>query len=338
MRLSRRTAHATAIVVMVLTLLSAHVSTAAAASIPTAGDAFSALVVMRTTDGMFAAPIHAAVMPDGRVFLLGQGAATFPTTPGDEGHMHFVMTPDPVGATLPATAVETDLMAPLDADHVVLNGHLYDDSLVCGGNTFLSDGRLMITAGTRTVKDPATGKLQLAYGGTYATAYDGTTWTRLPGNFSGVGAKTTGRWYPTLTRLADGRVLVTGGYDVLVPTFTANLSGGAAASLVLVMLALVPGYGLDSAAAEKGATAILATGLALVLVRRPTLFAVLAFLMAENGIAVAAVSVSGALPLIVDLGIAFDLVLLIAVAAVFHSRILDAFGTTDSSALRGPRG
>ena len=113
---------------------------------------------------------------------------------------------------------------------------------------------------------------------------------------------------------------------------------GAAASLVLVMLALVPGYGLDSAAAEKGATAILATGLALVLVRRPTLFAVLAFLMAENGIAVAAVSVSGALPLIVDLGIAFDLVLLIAVAAVFHSRILDAFGTTDSSALRGPRG
>ena len=224
MRLSRRTAHATAIVVMVLTLLSAHVSTAAAASIPTAGDAFSALVVMRTTDGMFAAPIHAAVMPDGRIFLLGQGAATFPTTPGDEGHMHFVMTPDPVGATLPATAVETDLMAPLDADHLVLNGHLYDDSLVCGGNTFLSDGRLMITAGTRTVKDPATGKLQLAYGGTYATAYDGTTWTRLPGNFSGVGAKTTGRWYPTLTRLADGRVLVTGGYDVLVPTFTANLS------------------------------------------------------------------------------------------------------------------
>ena len=32
------------------------------------------------------------------------------------------------------------------------------------------------------------------------------------------------------------------------------------------------------------------------------------------------------------------LVLLIAVAAVFQSRILAAFGTTDTSALRGPRG
>ena len=188
------------------------------------GDAFSTLVVLHTADGMFAAPIHAAVMPDGRVFMLGQGAATYPTTPGDEGHMHFVMTPDPVGATLPATAVETDLMAPIDADHLVLNGHLYDDSLVCGGHTFLSDGRLMITSGTRTVKDAATGKLQLAYGGAYATAYDGTSWTRLPGNFSGVGTKNTGRWYPTLTRLADGRVLITGGYDVLVPAFYANLS------------------------------------------------------------------------------------------------------------------
>lgn len=113
---------------------------------------------------------------------------------------------------------------------------------------------------------------------------------------------------------------------------------GAAAALVLVIVALIPGYGLESVAAEKGAAALLATGLALVLVRRPIIFAVLAFLIAENGIAVAAVSVSGALPLIVELGIAFDLVLLIAVAAVFQSRILAAFGTTDSSALRGIRG
>lgn len=113
---------------------------------------------------------------------------------------------------------------------------------------------------------------------------------------------------------------------------------GAAAALVLVLVTLVPRYGLESAAAEKGAAALLATGLALVLVRRPTIFAVLAFLIAENGIAVAAVSVSGALPLVVELGIAFDLVLLIAVAAVFQRRILAAFGTTDSSVLRSARG
>lgn len=113
---------------------------------------------------------------------------------------------------------------------------------------------------------------------------------------------------------------------------------GAAVALVLAVVALVPGYGLESAAAEHGAAALLATGLALVLVRGPTIFAVLAFLVAENRIAVAAVSVTGALPLIVELGIAFDLVLLIAVAAVFQRRILAAFGTTDASALRGIRG
>lgn len=113
---------------------------------------------------------------------------------------------------------------------------------------------------------------------------------------------------------------------------------GGAAVLVLVITALVPAFGLESAAAEKGATALVASGLALALVRRPTIFAVLAFLVAENGIAVAAVSVTGALPLVVELGIAFDLVLLIAVAAVFQSRILAAFGTTDTSVLRGPRG
>lgn len=113
---------------------------------------------------------------------------------------------------------------------------------------------------------------------------------------------------------------------------------GAAAGLALAVAALVPRFGLESAAAEKGAAALLAIGLALVLVRRPTIFAVLAFLIAENGIAVAAVSVTGALPLVVELGIAFDLVVLIAVAAVFQRRILDAFGTTDTSVLRSARG
>lgn len=108
--------------------------------------------------------------------------------------------------------------------------------------------------------------------------------------------------------------------------------------MALALAALIPGYGLESEAAESAAAAMLATGLALALVRRATVFAVLAFLVAENGIAVAAVSVSGGLPLVVELGTAFDLVLLIAVAAVFQRRILTAFGTTDSDALRGIRG
>lgn len=113
---------------------------------------------------------------------------------------------------------------------------------------------------------------------------------------------------------------------------------GGALALVLTVVALMPEVGLESRDAEQAAAAMLATGLALALGRRATMFAVLAVLVAENGIAVAAVSVPGGLPLAVELGVAFDLVLLVTVAAVFHRRILAAFGTTDSDVLRELRG
>jgi hydrogenase-4 component E len=119
------------------------------------------------------------------------------------------------------------------------------------------------------------------------------------------------------------------------PGSLARLVGSAA--LVAAVVALVPPFGLESRVAEDAAAAMVATALAIVLARRATIFAVLAFLVAENGIAVAAMSSHGALPLVVELGVAFDLVLLIAVAAAFQRRILDAFGTTDSTALRAIR-
>ncbi|WP_217914668.1 hypothetical protein [Miltoncostaea marina] len=119
------------------------------------------------------------------------------------------------------------------------------------------------------------------------------------------------------------------------PAMLARL--GAALALVLVVVALVPEFGLDDRAAERTAAALVATGLALVLLRRATLFAVLAVLVAENGVAVAAVTAGGVLPLVVEAGIAFDLVALVAVAAIMQRRIVAAFGTSDSSALRGVR-
>lgn len=112
---------------------------------------------------------------------------------------------------------------------------------------------------------------------------------------------------------------------------------GAAVALVLAVVALVPSFGLDDPAVERTAAALVATGLALVLARRATLFAVLAVLVAENGVAVAAVGAGGVLPLVVEAGIAFDLVVLVAVAAIMQRRIVAAFGTSDSSVLRGVR-
>ena len=225
MRLRRYTARSLVIVAVTVALLAPSVSAGAAPVIPTAGDTFSALVGLRSTDGMYVAAIHASVMPDGRVFMMGTEAPTFPAAISDVGHFSFIYTPDAAGATLPATEAQAMLMAPVDLHDVTSNGHIFDDSLVCGGMTFLSDGRLMVAGGTRVVKDAATGKMQLAIGGTYGTAFNGTRWTRLAGNMTGVGQTRTGRWYPTLTRLANGKILVTGGYDNVGPSaFTANLS------------------------------------------------------------------------------------------------------------------
>ncbi len=78
---------------------------------------------------------------------------------------------------------------------------------------------------------------------------------------------------------------------------------------------------------------MLAVGLAIIMVRRATIFQVLALLVAENGIAVAAVSVTGGLPIVIELGVAFDVVLLVMVAVVFHQKIFSSFGTTDTLAL-----
>ena len=43
------------------------------------------------------------------------------------------------------------------------------------------------------------------------------------------------------------------------------------------------------------------------------------------------------LPTVVELGVIFDLAIIVAVAVTFQSRILGAFGTTDAEAMRGLR-
>jgi hydrogenase-4 component E len=120
------------------------------------------------------------------------------------------------------------------------------------------------------------------------------------------------------------------GGDETIPVIRLVVAGAIVAALV----ALVPAFGLESHLAEHGAVALIATGLALLVTRRATLFQVVALLVAENGIALAAVNVRGGLPIVIELGVAFDLVLVVTVAMVFHDRIFDVFGTTDTHALQ----
>lgn len=192
----------------------------AVAVIATAGESFSRTVTFRMPDGSFAAPIHAAVMPDGRMFLLGRVHAN----EFEMNHAAWSQPVDTPASTLPAQVTVAPAMAPVDLMGTVSGAYVLDDSLVCGGNAFLADGRLMIAGGPRTVTNAATHQLVFAVGIGYGSVFNGSTWNRLPGFMAGKGGSIATRWYPTLTRLADGRMLVTGGFDLLTPYLSPNLS------------------------------------------------------------------------------------------------------------------
>jgi len=100
---------------------------------------------------------------------------------------------------------------------------------------------------------------------------------------------------------------------------------------------LMPSLGSGSAHTERAAVALALVGIAIVAMRRPILFQLLGLLVAENGVALLAVSVPGGLSYVVELGALFDLAVLVAVAAAFAHRIHAEFGSGDTELLRGLR-
>ena len=58
---------------------------------------------------------------------------------------------------------------------------------------------------------------------------------------------------------------------------------------------------------------------------------------ATTKVATIATAARGGLPLLIELGALFDLMIIVAIAAAFHSRIFGEFGSGDATALRGLR-
>jgi len=110
--------------------------------------------------------------------------------------------------------------------------------------------------------------------------------------------------------------------------------GGLAVARALALTWLIPSVGLDSRNVERGVIALVAFGVATVAMRRATLFHVLGIVLAENGLALAALRLPSGSSFAIELGVAFDLTLVALVAAVFHERIFAEFGAGDSAALR----
>jgi hydrogenase-4 component E len=106
----------------------------------------------------------------------------------------------------------------------------------------------------------------------------------------------------------------------------------AAAAVALALVELVPPLGLDEAA-QDGAVALLAFGLMIAVLRRAAIFQALGFLVAENGLYVAALAAPGGLPAVIEIGLVFDLVVVVAVAAAFSAKIHEQLGTSDTGLL-----
>jgi hydrogenase-4 component E len=110
-----------------------------------------------------------------------------------------------------------------------------------------------------------------------------------------------------------------------------------ALAAVLALVALVPRFGLTSAGAEHAAIGLVALGIATAVVRRPAIFTALGFLLTENGLYLAALAAPGSLPVFIELGLVFDLVVIMTVAGAFSAKIHEELGTGDTSLLGGLR-
>ena len=109
-------------------------------------------------------------------------------------------------------------------------------------------------------------------------------------------------------------------------------------TVVLAMgaAALVPSFGIAESAGNATA-ALVAIGAAIVLLRRSTLFQALGLIVAENGVAIAATSAHDGLPIVIELGFIFDVMVVVAVAIAVHERIHGEFGSGNTGLLRGLR-
>jgi hydrogenase-4 membrane subunit HyfE len=115
------------------------------------------------------------------------------------------------------------------------------------------------------------------------------------------------------------------------------LRGGIAVVFALALVWLVPDIGLESRDAERAVLTLVAFGIATAGLRRATLLQILGLVLVENGLALAALELPGESSVAVELGVAFDLMLVSIVAVVFHQRIFGLFGAGDTAALRSLR-
>src|SRR5204862_3888862 len=123
----------------------------------------------------------------------------------------------------------------------------------------------------------------------------------------------------------------------LVEDFAPLTRAAAAAGLAIAASALVPHFGLAERGSEEAAVSLIVIGVAIVAMRKATLIQALGLLVTENGVAFAASAAAGGIPLVIELGVLFDLIVIVVVGTAFHERIFGELGSGDATLLRGLR-
>jgi hydrogenase-4 component E len=119
-----------------------------------------------------------------------------------------------------------------------------------------------------------------------------------------------------------------------------NIAASLLAAALLVLLAFAVTRPLV-ALAPSPATAVVPVAVAVILIglfalatRRRALSQVVGFLLLDNGITATAFLATSGVPLIVELGVSFDLLLIVLVLQVLTVQLRTTFGTTDIDELR----
>lgn len=166
--------------------------------------------------GWWVTPIHATLLPSGNVLITGWSRRdSIGCTSGGTRRYGITFVLDPSDLTGNVLNV-----VPLDEQ-----GYSANDVLYCAGHVPMADGRVLYSGGSRyeNLGKPT----EIESGINYARLYDATEnrLIRIDAPMTGGPTGEEGvRWYPTNTRLADSRVLVTGGFTRCCGFDFANLS------------------------------------------------------------------------------------------------------------------
>ena len=180
------------------------------------------------TTGEAPSPVHGILLPDGRLLFHGLHKGSVQPKLG----FSAVWTP-PADGSLGSSQSLVLEEGMLDYENTTDGATYYvDDNLFCGGQTIAADGSVVTVGGTRVFWSYDATDVSLLtgiFGMEYAMHFDPVTdaWSRTP-DLLGVSARDQiTRWYPTLTKLDDGQLMLTGSYDyVQVQAFTWNAELG----------------------------------------------------------------------------------------------------------------